>query len=371
MQRGLPDVAEERWLAVAARLRDAIPQGSLQQETGGWRGTGPLARSALFVLGVVAAALVLGLVGLNDEAGLLMAGLLAVGAAEWLKFVKRLHASGIEEGLCLAGCLMLGIWLVTLRPDPAFGAGSLTTLMLILAVALAGLRLLNPLITTGAVIALVDWAAAAIPGGQPEDYARAGTLSFLLSLAMTLVALALGARAYRRPSHDRMLDWLVATLPLAACAKLASWGYLGSATGVSLVGVDWPLRVVILLVVGTILLSAGLRRRRHAPLVGSLACLVGLAIELRFAAHLSNEAWLITCGVTALLVGAVLDRYLRTTRNGVTSVPQGRGGELLDPLQAAGAAVLAQQSAPGPAPAASAMSGEGGRFGGGGASGSY
>lgn len=368
--RWLPTVAEERWLALADDLRGALPPELLQQDTGGWRGTGLLARIALFVLGLVAAALLLGIVGAGDASSLLFAGLIAAGAAEWLKLRKRLHASGIEEGLCLAGSLLLGMWCVTTLQLQASGGLNLGTLVLIVSAGLAGLRLLNPLITTGAVVALVAWVVDAIPGAA-EDYSRSFFMAFMLAFAVALVALALGARMYRRPSHDRMLDWLVATLPMAACVNLASWNYLASSTGVSLGGIGWPVRVAILLVAGTVLLVTGVRRRRHAPLIGFLACLMGLAIELRFAARMGNEAWLLTCGLAVLVAGAVLDRYLRNRRHGVTSAPPDRGDELLDSLQAAGATVVAQHSAPGRLPEESAMSGGGGRFGGGGASGTY
>ena len=89
---------------------------------------------------------------------MLIAGLGAALAAEWLTVAKRLHASGVEEGLCVAGSLMIGAWLTTvIAPGSGFAGGTVETLVLIAAVGAAGLRLLNPLVTTCAVIAFVYW----------------------------------------------------------------------------------------------------------------------------------------------------------------------------------------------------------------------
>lgn len=123
MSRWRPSPIEERWLAVAAELGDSVPRASLAGRTGGWRSTGPLARIALFVLGLVAATLVVGILGISHQSVLLVAGLIVTVAAEWLSVRKRLHASGIEEGLCLAGYLLIGAWVTTVMyPQPGLGA---------------------------------------------------------------------------------------------------------------------------------------------------------------------------------------------------------------------------------------------------------
>ena len=114
MSRWRPSPDEERWLAVASELGAAVPPAAVAERTGGWRSTGLLARIALFVLGFVAAALLFGILGFGSEINLLVAGLIAALAAEWLTVSKRLHASGIEEGLCVAGYLLIGAWITTL-----------------------------------------------------------------------------------------------------------------------------------------------------------------------------------------------------------------------------------------------------------------
>ena len=98
-----PTVAEERWLAVAAALGANRTPAEVTARTGGWRSTGLLARIAMFFLGLLAAALIAGVLSLGGTTTLLIAGLVAAFAAESLARGKRLFASGIEEGLCLGG----------------------------------------------------------------------------------------------------------------------------------------------------------------------------------------------------------------------------------------------------------------------------
>jgi hypothetical protein len=66
-----------------------------------------------------------------------------------------------------------------------------------------------------------------------------------------------------------------------------------------------------------------------------------------------------------------LDRYLRQPRNGLTSAPLDSREGPLDLLQTAGAAVLAQRTAPESPPSRPTVTPGEGQFGGGGASGNY
>jgi uncharacterized membrane protein YgcG len=130
--------------------------------------------------------------------------------------------------------------------------------------------------------------------------------------------------------------------------------------------------VLVLATLGAAMLATGLRRRRHAPLLGFMCCIACLSIELRFATGWATELWLIGVGLAALIIGVALDRYLRTPRDGFTSQAISSRESPLDLLQTAGAAVLAQGSAASASqPAEASVVGGGGRFGGGGASGSF
>ena len=371
MIRWRPTPAEERWLEVAARLGTAVPPAALAERTGGWRSTGPLARIALFVLGLVAAALLVGILGFDDEITLLVAGLVAALAAEWLTLRKRLHASGVEEGLSVAGFLMVGAWITTrIYPQPGFG-GTMVEPILIVAAAAAGLRRLNAFVTTCAMLAFVAWAGGTASAAALDRAVGNGMGALILGCALAAFALVLGGREYRRPSYDRMLDWLVATLPLAASLLHASAGAFDGPQLAGGSGTVRPLAVVLLLLLGAALLMTGVRRRRHAPLWGFLGCVAALAMELRPGLPIVQEAWLIACGLVALAAGIALDRWLREPRGGLTSVSLTRGEGPLDLLQVAGTALLAQRAAPAAPPAESGYHGGGGRFGGGGATGRY
>lgn len=357
---------------MASRLGGAIARDAVSEHAGGWRSTGPLARVALFVLGFVAAALLFGILGFRDEATALVAGLLAVGVAEWLTVRRRLHASGIEEGLCVAGFLLVGLWAASVAAEalgnPVYESARL---VLVLAAGAAGLRLLNPFVTTCAVLALIDWSGSTTAARALDQAAGAGMTDFLSSCALASLALALGARTYRRPSHDRMLDWLVVTLPLAAWPRHAAWSVAAGAGELSAMPSGRLLVAPVLLALGAAMLIVGLRRRRHAPLLGSMGCMAGLAVELRLAGALSTEAWLILCGLFALTVGFALERRLRRPRSGITSAKLTDREGPLDLLQSVGAAVLAARAAPGAQQADPPVAAGGGRFGGGGASGRY
>jgi hypothetical protein len=372
MSRWRPSPDEERWLEVATRLGAAVPRDAVAQRAGGWRSTGPLARIALFVLGLVAAALTFGILGFGEEIMLLFAGLLAASTAEWLKVGKRLHASGIEEGLCVAGFLMVALWYTTLMEPPLnFAEGKVATLVLIAAAGAAGLRLLNPVVTTCAVIAFVSWVDSTAVARALDQTVGGGVTAVTVGCALAALALTLGAREYRRPSHDRMLDWLVATLPVAAYVQHATWeeDLVLSIPGGP--GTGRLATTVLLLALGAALLVTGVRRRRHAPLLSFMGCMACLAVELRLATTLATETWLILYGVVALVAGFALDRYLRQPRSGVTSrALEDREGPL-DLLQTAGAALLAQRTTPEVPPAEPAVTPGEGRFGGGGASGRY
>ena len=372
MSQWRPSPDEERWLAVASMLGAAVPRATLSERTGGWRSTGPLARIALFALGVVAAALLFGILGLGSETMLLVTGLVATLAAEWLTVRKRLYASGIEEGLTLAGFLMIGLWITAeILPRPDGGNMSLHTLVVIAAVGAAGLRRLNAFVTTCAVIGFVYWGGSTEVADAMDLAIGKGTTAFAAGCVLAALALALGAREYRRPSHDRMLDWLAATLPIAAYAQYPRVGAFEAATVANGAGTTRLLVLALLLVLGAVMLRAGLKRRRHAPLWGFLGCVIAIAIELRAAVPVAPETWLIAWGLLALVAGVTLDRYLREPHGGLTSTPLTKGEGPLDLLQIAGSALLAQHAAPEAPSAEPGFEGGGGKFGGGGASGRY
>jgi hypothetical protein len=356
---------------VASRLGGSLSDAAVAARDGRWRRTGPRARAALFVLGMVATGLLLGILGFRDEITLLVGGLVALAAAEWLTLTRRLFASGIEEGLSVTGALLVGLWITTLVPSGLdWGSSSVPVLLPIAAVAAAGFRRLNPFVTTCAAVTLVYWVGSTPAAHALDSAIGVGMTTFGFACASAALALGCGARRFRRPSHDRMLDGLVAVLPVTAYAHGGAWSRYTIPQGMDVPGGGPLTMTLVLLALAAAMLFAGLRRRRHAPLLGFLGCVACLAIEIYSYTGLANETWLIACGLAALVAGVALDRHLRVPRDGLTSAAlEDREGPI-DLLQTAGAAVLAQRTTP-QSPAEPGYGPGEGRFGGGGASGSY
>ncbi|MFO1406373.1 MAG: hypothetical protein U1F08_02435 [Steroidobacteraceae bacterium] len=364
MSSGRPTVGEERWLAVAARLRGTVDPSVIAGRTGGWRVTGPLARIALFVLGVLAAVLLAAVLGFGGPGTLAASGFAALAAAELLIRSRRLHASGVEEGLWTAGAAMLAGW-VYWQAVPHDGSVDRMRLELGIAVALAcaGLRLGNGFVTTAGVVVAIAWLNGTL---TRSGLMAGGSWSQLaLGTGVAVLALAAGARGRVRPSHDRTLDWL------AAVVVPATWLWSGvSPWGPSDRPAYTPLVVTaVLLAYGLASITAGVRRRRHAPLAGGLVAIACAAVEAGTLSTLPIEAQMILGGAAALGAGLVLEHWLRVPRRGITSRSQD-DAEALELLQSAGTAILTARVAP-PTEAPGATDPRGGHFGGGGASGGY
>ena len=352
----LPTPSQERWLVLARRLRLSTRVPTLAAHTGGWRTANLPSRCTFFILGLVAAAMIAIIINyLAPNHSLLMpAGIVCVAVAEWLIIGRRHFSSGIEEALEVVGLAMLSYECLRSVGTPS---ESLAACFLGVALTIAGLRLLNPMFTTLAVIAFV-FALDAPPLG-------AG----LVCYGIGLTSLVAGIYSFRRPSHDLMLDALVVVMPLAGYLWMASphdlrvaVNYLHSSLSV------WVVPVCSLFF-AAIALTTGLRRRTHAPLVAFILCVGCAAFELRKLTGLSLETRLIVWGCVLLLVSITLERYLRTARSGITSLQLRDVGASVGILDMAGSAVLTPGShTPKTAPS---FEGAGGGFGGGGASGQY
>jgi hypothetical protein len=361
-----PTIEQERWIAAAARLELGADSPPLATRTGGWKGVRILTRCALFVLGAVAAGLTVAIVTLLHLPGpFLVAGAVLVAVAESLVARRRLYGAGIEEALGVGGLLLVGWTLV----DGSGAAFELRlSLVVALALAIAGLRFLNPALTTLAAVVLsyaIGLAAATAAAFALPRGVIAGGFSF----AAAALALGLGAVRWRRPSHDLMLDWLVVVMPVAGYLWLES----GAPWRVPAESRPWAIAAAALPALMPALLGAasavvGIRRRRHAPILAAMGCVGCLAYQLRHLTGLSLEIRLIVWGSVALVVALSLDRYLRTPRGGITSSSAGAGPDAFGLLQLAGAAALTPAAAERPDPK---FQGGGGRFDGGGASGGY
>jgi hypothetical protein len=355
-----PAPQEERWMLVAAHLRLRRDAPGIAERCGDWTAAPTMARCAFFILGALAAGLTALIFNLSHVPGyLFITGLGLAAAAEWLILKRRLFGAGIEEAL-----VVVGLGLMALQIDVH------RALLIALVLALAGLRLLNPLIITLSVAAFssaIDSWGAHHAGASPVPIAAA------FCFAVAAIALIIGGAELRRPSYDRMLDWLVVAMPLAGYLWIVSKGPPGL-TLHSLAQAPFArcFCVLVLLTLGVAALLTGIRRRRHAPLLACMVCAGCIAYELRNLTSVSIQVKLIAWGSGLLLLTLVLDRVLRTPHRGITSQRFKESAGAFDLLQLAGASALAAPSiqpanqSPGPQ-----FAGRGGQGGGGGASGSY
>jgi uncharacterized membrane protein YgcG len=157
-----------------------------------------------------------------------------------------------------------------------------------------------------------------------------------------------------------MLDGLVIVMPWLSYGWLAAWTGSFAAQRA---------QVALAIVLGLLVLYVviGIRRRSHAPLIGALGLVVCTAWASRHFVAWALHWQLIVAGAVLLIGAIVIDRLLRPRLEGVTSRPlQEVAG--LNLLQVAAAAHLSPR--PGDAPPAQ-VAGQGGGFGGGGASGRF
>ncbi|HEY2144927.1 MAG TPA: hypothetical protein VGH12_02575 [Steroidobacteraceae bacterium] len=344
-----PTAQQERWIAASSRLRLKSGHSWIAERSGGWKAPSSMARCAFFVLGAVAGGLTAALFAfLHIRDALIPAGVAMLIAAEWLILHKRLFHAGIEEALWAGG--LLAIMLDALWPKG--GAETGMTALAAIALGLAGIRLLNPLFITLAAMAAslaIDFAG----GHRLIGEADAALPASVFCYATAAIALAAGRAKFRRPSHDRMLDWLVVIMPLCGFLWLVMQHGLAIRVFTGLASGAFAVAALVI----------GLRRRTHAPLIACIVCFACVAYQLRDLTALPLKAKLILWGSAALLLALGLDRYLRTPRRGITSRQLGEGSNALDVLQWVGAATLSPKSAPVDAP----FKGGGGNFGGGGA----
>jgi hypothetical protein len=271
-------------------------------------------------------------------------------AAEWFILRRRLFHAGVEEALWTCGLLMLTVHFVPASADLHLAVA------IALVLAVAAIRLLNPLLLTLAFAAAsvaIDFAGGHRLVGEADVAIPASIFCY----GAGALALLLARMQYSRPSHDHMLNWLMIIMPLCGFLWLSSQHTPAIRIGTGLASGIFAL----------IALIDGIRRRSHAPLLACMASLGCLAYQLRDLTTLPVKLKLIVWGSAALLAALGLDRYLRTPRRGISSQQFDQGSAALDLVQWIGAGALSPRAAPQTAP----FKGGGGGFSGGGADGSF
>lgn len=360
-----PTPQQERWMAAAAHLGEAADTPWLVERSDGWRTVSTLTRCAFFVLGIVAAVLTAGVFYLMHIPGpLFVAGAMAIMVAETLIAQRRLFGGGIEEALEISGLVL--IIAQVLDSTHTYNEATIS-LWIATALALAGTRLLNALFMTLAALVL-SFALYSMDRSDSADFLLAATTASLFCFAVAVIALAVGAVKFRRPSIDRILDWQVIALPACGYIWLAQERVYGFTVASLRDGLMPALPLLLIASFATVALTVGLRRRRHAPLLAALLCIGCVAYELRNLTGLALELRLIMWGGLALLTTLALIVLLRKPRRGITSSEIETGSASLQLLEVAGVSSLTPQA---PASSRPEYQGGGGSFGGGGADGRF
>ncbi len=350
-----PTVSEERWLELADRYPALHAAVEKSGSGGGWKTSTWLGRCLGFVLGLVGTAMLAGVLS-QMPSPWMVGGLLLVVAAEWLVARRRVLRSGVEEALYLCGSIAIVVQVIIWNAsgDNEWIAAALIST----AVLLTGWRLLNPLLTTLAAMGF-SLAIAFVDGnlfGGGMNTREAAVACAVLAIA----ALIAGGWTYQRPSYDRMLDGLVVAMPWLGYGWLVQYQDNGMAVTH---GIALPVALGFLIAN----VAVGVLRRQHAPLIGALGSLVCAAYSLHRLLAWPTHWQMIAGGVVLLGAAIVLERLLRGRTAGLTAAateePAG-----LDLVQVVGAAQLSP--APGSPPPAG-VQGQGGEFGGGGASGRF
>ena len=364
-----PAPQEERWLLVAAHLGLRRDTPGLAERCGDWTAAPTMARCAFFALGLLAAGLTAVVFNLSHvPAYLFITGLGLVAAAEWLILKRHLFGAGIEEALDVAGLALMALQIADPMGD---SSGIHSALLLALAFALAGFRLLNPLVITLSVVA---FSSAVDSWGAHHASALPVPIAGAFCWAVAALTLIKGGTVFRRPSYDRMLAWLIVAMPLAGYLRIVSRNASGlTVQSLAQAPLVHSIPLLALLALGVASLMTGIRRRRHAPLLAFMVCAGCIAYEVRNLTSLSIQVKLIAWGSVVLLLTLVLNWLLRTPRRGITSQRFKESEGALELLQLAGASALVPPSIqPAANPSAGPQfGGRGGEGGGGGASGSF
>ena len=96
-----PTPSEERWLALARRLRRSPRVAFFAERTGGWRTANLPSRCTFFALGLVAAGMIAIIVDrLGPTGAVAIAGIVSLAIAEWLIVNRRHFGSEGKRNLC-------------------------------------------------------------------------------------------------------------------------------------------------------------------------------------------------------------------------------------------------------------------------------
>ncbi len=301
-----------------------------------WKSNGVLASAVFFVLTLVAVAALFGLCDLMRLPKGWITAVVSIAVAETLIWRLHFFGTGIESALWLGG---LFAWIFGLpsegRPEGLllFGAACL----------IAGVRVRNPLIGAASAVFVISYLGA-------KSWFVAAPLA---GIALAVIALALLAREWQRPSTEMLLVILMIVTPVTGAAW--SFGHTSMA---------WSIGYIALAVAE--FTFGVMRRHRGALLCGAVSIVIAFIVAREIFDFLAIEWKLIAAGVALFATSIAIARSLRGKTRGFVITPVKSAFE--DAVRVFGSAAFSPQTQPQSAPH---PIGGGGRFGGAGSSGSF
>lgn len=341
------NATEERASAMRSRAEDWRKEGLIAAEQEREiaeafavpvRSYGVLAQAVFFLLTCIGAGAFYGLAEVFDLPSGFLTAIAAIAAAEALIRKKRWFHTGVEAALWLAAMLAL----VSTLPR----TGSRESLLVIAAaIAIAGVRVRNPLFSIAVGGLIVAWA---------EGRFNLGTIAAIVIASVAMLALL---REWARPSSEWLWIALVVTMPIAGrIAADRAW---------------LPFTTAMYAAFGAVALALAIRKRHHALFVASAIALGIAIVEVARRVALANEVKLAAGGTLLLALAWIAARVLRDRTSGWVVTPA-KLTPADDVLQTAGSLLMARAQSEDAKVAASEARPEGdGGFGGAGATGKF
>lgn len=319
MSRFVPTASEERDAAIGLPTR--------------WRSHKAWVAILFFVFTTIGVAALYFLFDEHDLAKGPLVLVVSIGTAELLIVALRWFGTGVESALWISGLFAA----ICALPGPP---RTEALLLFAAAAALAGARLRNPWLGGIAAVFAIEYA---------DDKAVAAVAT---AVVISIVALLMLLRVWRRPSTERLWCVLLIVCPVAAAL------FTDEAPERHHAIVPWTL-------LGALALFVGIRKRHRAVLAAGAIDLALAAVAARDLIPLPDEAKLAMAGVLLLATSVLLSRALRGRTQGMVTTPLGAWN--LEPMQALSALAVVShgRAEENPQPA------EGGRYGGAGATGGF
>jgi len=330
------------WPSVADERAVALKKLGLPAEPSVWKRYRLHVQVAFFILTLIGISAFSVFSFVNRTAGSLINAVIVLVLAEVLIAMNRFFETGVETALWLAGV----VYILLALPHTGSKEGILVVGALL---AIAGARLLNPIIGGLAAMSIVIYAA--VKNATPLQCALVGIVIALIAAAAQLIE-------WQRESVERLFETIAILAPLA--------GVIAAEFGSS---PDHQMVAIVYIIAAAIILALGVATRARALLLSGALNAAIAAYEASIMSDAPVEAKLIAAGIVVLAIAIVLSRALRNKTAGFVTTESSLTG--YDELMQITGAIHTSPNAPAEQPTGGGFQGGGGSFGGGGASAGY